>query len=313
MRAIRSIALLLALLPATLLSAEPRPPWTASQINGSPYAPESYRITPAFPNIHFSKPSCIEEIPGANRLLITEIGGKLLSLVKNPKVRKADVVLDLAKTIGNGVSVFDADFHPQFLQNRQLFLCYVHPKQRCTHVSRFVMSATSPPTIDPASEQVILSWPRGGHNGGCLEFGKDGYLYISTGDGSGPNPPDGLTTGQDLSDLLGAVLRIDVDDTEHDRAYAIPPDNPFINTEGARPEIWAYGLRNPWKFGIDHLTGEVFAADNGWETWEMVHRLASGGNCGWPVMEGRAILRSDVKVGPTPIRPLNHLVSLATQ
>ena len=165
------------------------------------------------------------------------------------------------------------------------------------------MSDASPPEIIPGSEQVNITWPSGGHNAGCLEFGKDGYLYISTGDGSGPNPPDGLTTGQDVSDLLGAVLRIDVDQTDGDRAYAVPADNPFVDLDGARPEIWAYGLRNPWKIGVDSVTGDVFAADNGWETWEMVHRIVRGGNCGWPVMEARAILRSEVEVGPTPIIP----------
>ena len=303
MRAINPIALLLLSLLASASSAEPRPPWITSQINGSPHPPSRYKITEAFPKIKFSKPSCIEEIPGANRLFITEIGGKLFSLRKHPEVEKADIVLDLSETIGSRVSVFDADFHPQFRQNRQLYLCYVSPEQGRTNVSRFILSDTSPPTIDAASEEVILSWPNGGHNGGCLEFGKDGYLYISTGDGSGPNPPDGFTTGQDLSDLLGAVLRINVDDIEAEQTYSIPSDNPFVNLSDARPEVWAYGLRNPWKFGIDQLTGNVFAADNGWETWEMVHRLDRGTNCGWPVMEGRAMLRRDVKVGPTPISP----------
>ena len=150
---------------------------------------------------------------------------------------------------------------------------------------------------------MIITWPSGGHNGGCLEFGKDGYLYISTGDGSGPNPPDSLTTGQDISDLLGAILRIDVDRPDGDRAYRVPDDNPFVDQAGARSEIWSYGLRNPWKFGVDRETGDVFAADNGRETWEMVHRIVRGGNCGWPRMEGRVLLRGEVEPGPTPIVP----------
>ncbi|MFN9955798.1 MAG: PQQ-dependent sugar dehydrogenase, partial [bacterium] len=128
-------------------------------------------------------------------------------------------------------------------------------------------------------------------------------LYVSTGDGSGPNPPDGLTTGQDVSDLLGAILRIDVHQQSSDRPYAIPSDKPFIKQPGSRPEIFAYGLRNPWKFGIDQQTGDVFVADNGWETWEMIHHVHAGSNCGWPIMEGRAELRTDVKLGPTPITP----------
>ena len=260
------------------LGDQPRKPWTSSRINGEPYPPAAYKINPAFPNVRFKNPTCIEEIPSQNRLLVTEIGGRIFSIVKDPDVQQADLVVDLAETSGGESKVFDADLHPKFLENRQIFVCYVHPgRGGHTRVSRFIMPDASPPRIIPASEQVIITWPAGGHNGGCVEFGKEGYLYISTGDGSGPNPPDGLTTGQDVSDLLGAVLRIDVDRSEGDRAYAVPADNPFVDLDGARPEIWAYGLRNPWKIGVDPATGNVFAADNGWETWEMVHRIVPRG------------------------------------
>jgi len=279
-----------------------RTAWTTSRIKGAPTPPAPYKINPVFPKVSFKNPTCIEEIPDANRLLVTEIGGKIFSVVKDPDVQEAELVVDLAEVSGGEVKVFDADFHPKFHENRQIFICYVHQNDG-TRVSRFTVSDASPPLIAPDSEQVIIRWPSGGHNGGCLEFGKDGYLYISTGDGSGPNPPDGLTTGQDVADLLGAVLRVDVDRAAGDRAYTIPADNPFVDFDGARPEIWAYGLRNPWKIGVDLETGEVFAADNGWESWEMVHRIVRGGNCGWPVMEARAVLRSEVKVGPTPIIP----------
>ncbi|MCA9144315.1 MAG: PQQ-dependent sugar dehydrogenase [Planctomycetaceae bacterium] len=298
------VGALLALQAVTHVSAEPRAPWTTSRIKGAPDPPSPYSIQPAFPNVSFKNPTCVEEIPGADRLLVTEIGGKIFGVLKNREVHEADLIIDLAESAAGGVRVLDADFHPQFLRNGQIFVCYVHPGDGGhTRVSRFTMSDTSIPTIDPDSEQVIITWPSGGHNGGCLEFGKEGYLYISTGDGSGPNPPDGRTTGQDVTDLLGAVLRIDVDQIQGDRAYVVPSDNPFISLDGARPEVWAYGLRNPFKIGVDSVTGDVFAADNGWETWEMVHKIVRGGNCGWPVMEARAVLRSEVAVGPTPIIP----------
>lgn len=299
---LRLSSVVLALLAVTTLADEPRPPWTTSRIKGAPYPPAPYKIVPAFPELRFTKPTCIEQIPGANRLLVTEFGGKMFSFPKRADVKQADLAADLAEVAGGEVSLFDVDFPPHFVDSRQVYACYVHPEGK-TRVSRFTMTDATPPTIAAGSEQVIITWPQGGHNGGCLEFGKDGYLYISTGDGSGPNPPDGLTTGQDVSDLLGAVLRIDVDKIEGNRNYVVPSDNPFVEMEGARPEIWAYGLRNPWKIGTDSVTGEVFAADNGWETWEMVHRIVRGGNCGWPVMEARAILRSEVKIGPTPIIP----------
>jgi len=290
-------------------TASPRAAWTTSKIIGSPEPPEPYTIAPAFPKLRFQKPTSVEEIPGVSWLLVTEMSGKLYGFAKEAAVDKADVVLDLvamlpAEITNRSVSLLDVELHPEFASNRQIFLCYVHPGNGGhTRVSRFTLDGKLPPSALPASEQVIITWPSGGHNAGCLEFGKEGYLYITTGDGSGPNPPDGLTTGQTVDDLLGAVLRIDVDHREGEQAYVVPRDNPFVDRAGARPEIWSYGLRNPWKFGIDPTSGEVFVADNGWESWEMVHRIVRGGNCGWPVMEGRASLRPEVAIGPTPIIP----------
>jgi putative heme-binding domain-containing protein len=286
-----------------------RQPWTASRLQGSPVAPEPYRLVRAFPRIRFEKPTCVELVPGTNRLLVTEIGGKIFTFPTEADVSRGDLVVDLLKLLPadlaqRGVSLFDAEFHPNFRDNRHLFVSYVHPGDGGhTRLSRFTLDGKMPPRAVPGSEQVILTWPSGGHNGGCLEFGTDGCLYISTGDGSGPNPPDGLTTGQTVTDLLGAVLRIDVDHPSRERAYSIPADNPFVNLKGARGEVWSYGLRNPWKFGVDPGSGAIFAADNGWESWELIHRIVRGGNSGWPVMEGRASLRSEVPVGPTPILP----------
>src|SRR5437764_450672 len=111
-----------------------------------------------------------------------------------------------------------------------------------TRVSRFTVTQTDPPRIEPASEEVVLSFLQGGHNGGDLHFGPDGMLYISTGDAASPNPPDPLDTGQDISDLLSSILRIDVDRRDPGLNYAVPRDNPFVTTKGARPEVWAYGF-----------------------------------------------------------------------
>ncbi len=310
----RFIALAAVLFVGTLSRAEDkpvsaRPAWTTSRIHGTPQPPVPYKLVSAFPAVRFEKPTSIEVIPGTRRLLVTQMGGKIFSFPQEADVTKVDLVADLVALLpkelaGGSVSLFDAEFHPQFDKNHYLFVCYVHPgKGGQTRVSRLTLSSDSPPTAIPDSEQVIITWPSGGHNGGCLEFGTDGLLYISTGDGSGPNPPDGLTTGQTVTDLLGAMLRIDVDHPGRERLYTVPLDNPFVQAKDARSEIWAYGLRNPWKFGIDPKTGDIFAADNGWESWEMIHRIVRGGNCGWPVMEGRASLRSEVKPGPTPIIP----------
>ncbi len=295
-----------------------RAPWTTSRIHGSPEKPEPYRVASAFPKLRFSFPTSVEEVPATDRLLVTERDGKVFSFPRVVDVEIADVALDLATLLPDDlkpkkVSLWDAEFDPQFAANRALYLCYVHPGEGGhTRVSRFTVTKAgeqsadkvAPVRIDPASELVMITWPSGGHNGGCLEFGVDGMLYISTGDGSGPNPPDGLTVGQTVDDLLGAILRVDVRAATKEKPYAVPSDNPFVTEPvGAKPEIWAYGLRNPWKFGIDPKSGDIFAADNGWESWEIVHEIVRGGNCGWPIMEGRAALRTEVKPGPTPIRP----------
>jgi len=293
--------------------APKRQAWTTSKFVGTPEKPEPYRVVDAFPKLNFEKPTSIEQLPDSERMLITEMSGKVYTFPQDAAIAHADLLLDLVVGLPKDVekrqiSLFDGECHPKFADNGYLYLCYVSPEGgNHTRVSRFTVdrktSAESPPKLVPRSEVVLIRWPSGGHNGGCLEFGTDGYLYISTGDGSGPNPPDGRTTGQTVDDLLGAMLRIDVDKAAGEQQYSVPADNPFTTLSGAKPEIYSYGLRNPWKFGIDPKTGGVFVADNGWETWEVVHKLAPGSNCGWPVMEGRAALRSEVKVGPTPIVP----------
>ena len=281
-----------------------REPWTTSKLQGTPVPPEPFRVASAFPQLKFDLPTSLLELPGTNRLLVSEIGGRVVTFVKNAETAKADLALDVAAVAGGSVSLFAAVIHPKFQDNRYVYLCLVHPGGKPhTRVSRYTMTNDAVPVLDPKSENVIITWPSGGHNAGCMRFGTDGMLYIATGDGSGPNPPDGLTTGQTVTDLLGAILRIDVDHPSADQQYSIPADNPFVKHEGARPEIFGYGLRNPWKFAIDAKTNEVYVADNGWETWEMIHLVGSGTNCGWPVMEGRARLRSEVPVGPTPITP----------
>jgi putative heme-binding domain-containing protein len=281
-----------------------RSPWQ-SGIQGTPTPPEPFRIEPIYPDLRFDHPISMLELPGTDRMLIAEIGGRVLTFPQAATVDKADVAGELKRT------AFGAVVHPDFEQNGFLYLCLVHTEGGAhSRVSRFKVSTEGIPKVDLATETVIITWPSGGHNGGCLRFGSDGMLYIATGDGSGPNPPDGLTTGQDVTDLLGAILRIDVDRKSDGKNYAIPSDNPFVNHVTARPEIFGYGLRNPFRFGIDPKTNDVFVADNGWETWEMVHLVQSGTNCGWPIMEGRAQLRTEVTLGPTqislPIRDHHH-------
>src|SRR5690606_21685922 len=154
-----------------------------------------------------------------------------------------------------------------------------------TRLSRFRMTTDSPPRIDPHSEEILLTWPSGGHNGCAIRFDSAGYLYFSTGDGARPFPPDEYDVSQDLSDLRATICRIDVDRPVDVRCYAIPPNNPFLELSNACHEIWAYGFRNPWRFTIDHASGELFCGDVGWEHRELIHDVQRGGNHGWSIFE----------------------------
>jgi putative heme-binding domain-containing protein len=296
-----------------------RGPWTTSRNTGSPAPPAPFKIVHVFPKLTFKNPLLITNAPGTDRLFVGEQAGKLFSFPRNPAGSKADLLLDLTtelhswdpagKVKGVG-AVYGLAFHPQFVKNRYCYVCYVLDSKNWgeqlpdgSRVSRFRVTDTDPPRVDPKSEKVLITWLAGGHNGGDLHFGNDGCLYISTGDGSNPNPPDALNTGQDISDLLSSVLRIDVDHEDKGKAYAVPPDNPFVKTPKARPEVWAYGFRNPWRMGFDRVTGDLWVGDVGWELWEMIYRVQRGGNYGWSIMEGRQPVHPDGKRGPTPILP----------
>lgn len=197
-------------------------------------------------------------------------------------------LLDLRHEVSGGYEqgLLSLAFHPRFEENRTFFVYYTD-RQGTVRVVRF-RAFPDRYAADPSSRTEILAIPQpaANHNGGMMAFGPDGYLYIGTGDGGRAGDPWG--NAQNLSSLLGKVLRIDVDGGE---PYAIPPDNPFVGRRDARPEIWAYGLRNPWRFSFDRETGDLYIADVGQENWEEINyapRSSTGGeNYGWNIMEGR--------------------------
>jgi uncharacterized repeat protein (TIGR03806 family) len=200
-------------------------------------------------------------------------------------------------------------FHPGYQRNGQVYLCYIEhgDKGNVNRIVRMTVPAElrrpgTVPTADPATLQTVIEWPCGeDHFGGCLAFGADGMLYFSAGDGHGY--ADGNQTGQDISDLNASILRIDVDRPTPGAQYSVPADNPFVGKHGARPEVWAYGLRNVWKFSFDRRSGELWAADVGQDLWEPVVRVERGGNYGWSVTEGTHDFRPERRRGPTPILP----------
>jgi glucose/arabinose dehydrogenase len=178
-------------------------------------------------------------------------------------------------------------FHPHYKENGFFYADYTD-RNGDTVIARYSVLPGNPNRADEASETILLTiaQPFDNHNGGQLQFGPDGYLYIGMGDGGSANDPG--NRGQTLSVLLGKLLRIDVD---HGSPYAIPATNPFVNTAGARGEIWAYGLRNPWRFSFDRVTGDLWIGDVGQSAWEEVDLQpagsAGGQNYGWRKMEGK--------------------------
>ncbi len=219
------------------------------------------------------------------RLYVVEQGGRI-RVLRNGQV--AGTFLDVSSRISRGGErgLLGLAFHPQFSANRRFFVNYTD-RQGDTHIAEF--RATSADQADPQSERQLLfvSQPFANHNGGGLAFGNDGMLYIGLGDGGSGGDPFG--NGQSLGTRLGKLLRIDVD---RGTPYAVPSDNPFATRPGAMPEIWAYGLRNPFRFSFDRATGDLYIGDVGQNRFEEVDvGVASrrgGENYGWNIMEGNS-------------------------
>ncbi len=322
-RALFAIAAL-GFVSAAAPQASDRIPWTTSHLTGSPEPPPPFRADRAFPRLAFKAPVALVPFPGGKRYVLVEEKGMLYTFRNDPACDKADLFIDLPKEIRGWEKIegcrgirqsFSIAFDPRFEKNLQCYVMYVlgskdrkHPLENGSRVSRFRVTDADPPRIDPASEEVLLSWLAEGHNGCDLQFGNDGFLYISTGDGEDPSPPDRRKTGQDISDLLSSILRIDVHRTSIGLPYAVPPDNPFVGVEKARPEVWCYGLRNPWRMNFDRATGQLWVGDVGWERWEMIYAAEKGANYGWSAMEGPEVCLPDAKRGPTPIHPPAHAV-----
>ena len=281
-----------------------RAAWTSSRINGTPDPPPPYIVEPAF-DLTFEQPLDLAAMPGTDRLFVAEQKGRIHSFPNRADIQTTDLAIDLKASHPELTALYAITFHPRFEQTRKIYVCYVegNDKPDGTFVSEFAVTNSDPPTIDPASERILIRWWSGGHNGCSLKFGPDGFLYISTGDGGAPSPPDPLMAGQDVSNLLSCILRIDVDHPKDGRPYAIPGDNPFITLPEARPEIWAFGFRNPWRMSFDRATGDLWVGDVGWQLWEMIYRVERGGNYGWPIMEGPQPALPESPRGPGAILP----------
>jgi len=259
----------------------------------------------------FANPIFVTAPPGdTSRLFVVERAGRIRIVDLATGTLLPTPFLDISPMVRTGSErgLLGLAFHPQYATNGLFYIHYSSTQggcaDHCARVSEFAVSA-DPNVADAASERVLLvvSQPAGNHDGGWIDFGPDGYLYVAFGDGGGRD--DQFGNGQNLGSLLATLLRLDVNGRDPGLEYAIPPDNPFVGQPGALPEIWAYGLRNPWRCSFDRATGDLWIADvgqNAWEEIDVADAAAGGGagaNYGWSVLEGTHCFPSP-PCDPTP-------------
>jgi uncharacterized repeat protein (TIGR03806 family) len=268
-------------------------PVDTSRLMGTPDAQPTLGVEKAFPHVKFTRPVEFTHAgDGSDRVFVVEQDGRVRVFPNRPGTKETRVFLDLRDVVRrehNEEGLLGLAFHPDYRKNGQFFVFYsVTP--RGSVVSRFRVSRDDPDRAARDSEEKLLQFskPYGNHNGGCLRFGPDGHLYISVGDGGLGGDPHG--NAQNLETLNGKILCIDVDHKDAGKNYAIPKDNPFAGRGGVRGEIWAYGLRNPWRFSFDRPKGTLWAGDVGQDRHEEIDIIVRGGNYGWNIREGKHAL-----------------------
>ncbi len=284
------------LLAAHCVAEPPRQPTInlaqpTADLNTSPI---DVSVVEAYPNLHIDRPIVITGAgDGSKRLFVASQQGPIYWIDQNDsKVEEPNLFMDISDRVSykdheNEEGLLGLTFHPKFEENG-FFYIYYTTKQR-PHVSvlsRFTATGRDHRVADPNSELELMRIPQPfwNHNGGTIVFGPDGFLYVALGDGGKGNDP--LQSGQDVSKLLGSILRIDVDHKSDGFNYKIPDDNPFANNPNAWPEIYAYGVRNIWRMSFDPKTNDLYAADVGQNDWEEVNIVTLGGNYGWSLREG---------------------------
>ncbi len=247
---------------------------------------------------------------GSNRLFVVEQPGRIK--VFQPGASTPTVFLDITSRVlsGGERGLLGLAFHPQFSTNRRFFVNYTRQSDGATVIAQYRASASNPNVAD-AAETVLLviGQPFANHNGGMIEFGPDQFLYIGMGDGGSANDPG--NRAQNINELLGKILRIDVDPAIAGVPYSSPSDNPFFGGTPGRDEIYAVGMRNPWRFSFDRATGQLFAGDVGQNAREEIDIITLGGNYGWRVMEGDICNPSFsggvcTRIGIAPVAEYSH-------
>ena len=279
-----------------------------------------YRLVPVYPELgRFSEALHAAPVPGQDRIAVIERFGEFKVFDDDPAVSETETVLDLSPKVNSSSAeqgLLGFAFDPRFTENRFVYFLYTAGEEPSRSVVSRALWDAATDRIDPNSERALLqiTQPFKNHNGGALQFGPDAHLYVSLGDGGDGGDPRNYA--QDLSVLLGKVLRIDVHPADPNEAYDIPPDNPFVGVEGARPEIYALGFRNPYRFTFDRQSGELWVGDVGQNELEEISIVESGGNYGWRVYEGTALYNDSTNTLPEsafapPVHEYGHDEGLA--
>jgi len=251
--------------------------------------PVSIQVERVFPDLSFQEmTNLVQPDDTSDLIFVTEQRGVIYAFSANNS-QQADIFLDITDRVNRGgeeEGLLGLAFGPDYRENGYFYVYYSAADPTRSVLSRFSLDQENTDVADPESEVIIMEveQPFSNHNGGQLAFGPDGYLYIGLGDGGGAGDPQG--NGQNLGTVLGSILRIDVSGLSAPGDYEIPADNPFVGTEGARAEIWAFGLRNPWRFSFDLETGLLWAGDVGEHEREEIDIITKGANYGWNIMEG---------------------------
>ncbi|MEQ8786009.1 MAG: PQQ-dependent sugar dehydrogenase [Pirellulaceae bacterium] len=300
--------------PLAEFGIDTRTPWTESRVIGSPDPPPPFRLARAFENFTFKRPLFITREPTSDRLFVVEQKGRIYEFTHDESAAEPKLWFDVATTHDLPEDAPERDrpdaysfcFHPRYAENGYIYLFSngAVEDEKHNRITRYTVSRDTG-RIDPASRLIVLDYWSNGHNGHHLGFGPDGMLYITAGDGTSGMDPK--LDAQNITNLRGNVLRIDVDHPTEDHPYSIPKDNPFLDTKidgvPARPEIWAFGFRNPYRLTFDPETGHLWIADIGQDVWEMIHLVQRGGNHGWSVMEAAHPLNLERPRGPGEFIP----------
>jgi len=290
-------------------------PVAATPPTGGGGTSSSIGLEPAFANLSFAEPLLLIQAPGDSaRWFVGERAGVVRSFANDPGVSISTVFVDLRSVVDAGpgeAGLLGMAFHPDFANNRHVYLSFtVSGSPLVSRIER-ITSSDGGQTLDLATRTLVLTVAQdfGNHNGGHLVFGPDGFLYIGFGDGGGAGDPNGR--GQETNNLLGTLVRIDVD---AGIPYAIPGDNPFAGiplcTQGlgaaACPEIFAFGLRNPWRWSFDRLTGDLMAGDVGQDLFEEIDRITIGNNYGWSIREAANCFEANSCVTAGLVDPIHE-------